>query len=74
MEVPRLGVKLVLQLPAYSTATATQDPSYVCDRHLQLTAMPDPQSTKQDQRLHPNGYWLGWLPVTHNGNSSVQLF
>ena len=25
MEVPRLGVKLELQLPAYTTATATQD-------------------------------------------------
>jgi len=26
MEVPRLGVKLELQLPAYTTATATLDP------------------------------------------------
>ena len=26
MEVPRLGVKLELQLPAYTTATATPDP------------------------------------------------
>ena len=26
MEVPRLGVKLELQLPAYTTATAMQDP------------------------------------------------
>ena len=32
MEVPRLGVKLQLQLPAYATATATQNPSRVCDR------------------------------------------
>jgi len=29
MEVPRLGVQLNLQLPAY--ATAMQDPSRVCD-------------------------------------------
>ena len=29
MEVPRLGVKLELQLPAY--ATAMQDPSHVCN-------------------------------------------
>ena len=35
MEVPRLGVKLELELPAYATAAATaiatQDPSCVCD-------------------------------------------
>ena len=31
MEVPRLGVKLELQLPAY--ATAMPDPSLVCDLH-----------------------------------------
>ena len=31
MEVPRLGVKLELQLPANITATAIQDPSRVCD-------------------------------------------
>ena len=30
-EVPRLGVKLELQLLGY--ATATQDPSHVCDLH-----------------------------------------
>ena len=33
MEIPRLGVQLELQLPAYTTATATQDPSRVCDLH-----------------------------------------
>ena len=31
MEVPRLGDELELQLPAYTTATATPDPSCVCD-------------------------------------------
>ena len=31
MAVPRLGVELDLQLPAYTTATAMQDPSYLCD-------------------------------------------
>ena len=34
MEVPRLGVEWELQLPAYTTATATRDLSYVCDLHL----------------------------------------
>ena len=33
MEVPRLGVKLELQLPAYTTATATPEPSCACDLH-----------------------------------------
>ena len=33
MEVPRLGVELMLQLPAYATATAMQDPGHICDLH-----------------------------------------
>ena len=33
MEVPRLGVELELQLPAYATATAMWDPSRICDLH-----------------------------------------
>ena len=32
-EVPRLGVKSELQLLAYATATATWDPSHVCNHH-----------------------------------------
>ena len=44
MEVPRLGVKLELQLPAYTTATATQDLSHVCDLHY---------SSEQHQILNP---------------------
>ena len=30
---PRLGVQSELQLPAYTTATATSDSSHVCDLH-----------------------------------------
>ena len=33
MEVPRLAVKSELQLLAYTTATATWDPSWVCNLH-----------------------------------------
>ena len=33
MKVPRLGVKLELQLPTYTTATATWDLSHICDLH-----------------------------------------
>ena len=42
MEGPRLGVKSGLQLLVYTTATATQDPSLICDPSPQLTATPDP--------------------------------
>ena len=43
MEVPRLGVESELQLPAYTTATATLDPSLICDLH---------QSSQQHQILN----------------------
>lgn len=33
MEVPRLGVQSELQPLAYATATATPDPSHICDPH-----------------------------------------
>ena len=33
MEGPRLGVKSELLLPTYTTATAKQDPSHVCNLH-----------------------------------------
>ena len=33
MKVPRLGAKLELQLLAYTIATATQDPSHICNLH-----------------------------------------
>ena len=44
MEVPRLGVESELQPPAYATATATQDPSHVCNLH---------HSSRQRQILNP---------------------
>ena len=33
MEVPRLGVKLELWLPAYTTVTAMPDPNHICNLH-----------------------------------------
>ena len=36
-EVPRLGVKSELQLPAYTTATATPDLSCICELHHTYT-------------------------------------
>ena len=51
MEVPRLAVKLELQLPAYTTATAMQDPTRICD--LQYSSWQcrilDPLSKGKDQ-------------------------
>ena len=44
MEVPRLGVKTELLLPAYATATATPNPSHVFDLH---------HSSQQRQILNP---------------------
>ena len=44
MEVPRLGVESELQLLAYTTATATQDPNHVCHLH---------QSSRQRRILNP---------------------
>ena len=46
MEVPRLGVKSELQLPVYTTDTATamRDPSHICDLH---------HSSCQHQILNP---------------------
>ena len=33
IEIPRLGVELELQLLAYTAATATPDPSHICNLH-----------------------------------------
>ena len=44
MEVPRLEVESELQLPAYTTATATRDPSRVFDPH---------HSSRQRRNLNP---------------------
>ena len=51
MEVPRLGVQLELQPPAYARATAMQDPSHVCDLHhsSQQCQIVNPLSKGRDQ-------------------------
>jgi len=51
MEVPRLGVELELQLPAYATAIATLDPNHICDlRHsLWHCQIFNPLSKTRDQ-------------------------
>ena len=51
MEIPRLRVKSELQLPAYPTATATQDLSCVCDLYHSSQQCPilNPLSEARDQ-------------------------
>ena len=44
MDAPGLGVQAELQLPAYTTATAMQDPSRLCDLH---------HSSRQRRILNP---------------------
>ena len=51
MEVPRLGVQSELQLLAYTRATATWDPSHVCNLHhsLQLRRILNPLIEARDE-------------------------
>ena len=46
MEIPRLGVELELQLPAYTIATAMLDLSHICNLscHLQPTEQGQDQT------------------------------
>ena len=50
MKVPRLGIESELQLLAYATATAMQDPSHIYDlQHISWQCqIPDPLSEAQD--------------------------
>ena len=59
MEVPRLGVKLELQLPAYTTATAILGPY--------------PTEEGQGSNLCPHGYQSDLFPLSQNRNSTRKL-
>ena len=76
LEVPRQRVKTELHLPAYTTATTTQDPSCVCDL---------PHSSQQREILNPlseardrTGIFMDTSQVrnllSHNGNSNLRIF
>ena len=70
MEVPRLRVQSELQLPAYTTAIATPDPTRVCDLYHSNTGflthwvrVGDPTHILMDtSRIHNL--------LSHNGSSS----
>ena len=54
MGIPMLGVKSELQLQAYPTAIAMQDPSHVCDLH---------HSSQQHQILNPLSKARDWICI-----------
>ena len=59
MEAPRLGVKLELQLLAYTTGAAIPDPSRICDLHCgswQFGILNTLRGGCQGLNLHPHGY------------------
>ena len=72
MEVPRLGVEWELQMLAYITGTAMQDPSCICDLHHSSWQhwILDPLSEARDwtQILMDTSRVLN--PLSHNRNIS----
>ena len=76
MEVPRLEVELELQLLAYTTATAMQDPSCICDlcHSLQQCQIFNPLSEARDQTsICMDTSWVLNL-LSHNRNSDNVIF
>ena len=57
MEVPRPGVELELQLPTYTTATATRDPNHICSLHCSSWQhwILNPPSEVRDRTCIPVG-------------------
>ena len=76
MEVPRLGVESGLQLPAYTTATARQDPSHVCDLHHSSSQCQilNPLSEARDRTQNLTVPSQDSPPLHHNGNSLIFIF
>ena len=71
MEVPRLGVETELQLLSYATATATLDPSHICDlcRSLWQHQILNPPSEARDQTSNLRTLRRVLSSLSHNGNS-----
>ena len=61
MEIPKLGVESELQLPAFATATATPDPSHICNLHRSSWQcwILNPLSEARDQT--PNLMVPSWI-------------
>ena len=74
VEVPRLGVKRQLQLPACTIAMP--DLSLICDlcRSSRQRWIPNPLSTARDQACFlMDASWVH-QPLSHDGNSRYALF
>ena len=73
IEVPSLGIKSELQLPVYTRATATPDPSRVCDLHHSSwqRQILNPLSEARDRTcvLMDTSRLLN--PLSHNRNSQM---
>lgn len=71
MEVPWLGVESELQLQAYATATAMQDPSCVCDLHHRSwqCQILNPQNTAGDWTCNLIDTRCVRSLLSHSGNS-----
>ena len=75
MEAPRLGVEWELQLPAYTTATATADPSHIQNLHNSLwqhqILNPLSEARHQTSILMDTSQVLNLLS---HGNASLWIF
>ena len=70
VEVPRLGVKSELQLPAYTTTTEMPDPSHIYNLHhsSQQYCIPNPMSKARDWTCILMDTSCIQNPMSHNGN------
>ena len=76
MEVPRLGVESDLQLPAYTTSTATSDPSCVYDlqHSSQQPRILNQLSEARDQtHIHMDTNWVCYCWATRGAPSCQTL-
>ena len=72
VEVPKLGVKSELQLPAYAIATATPDPNCIFNLHYSSRQhqIPNPvREAKDGTYILMVTYWLDLFLLRHNRNS-----
>ena len=70
MEVPRLWVKLELQMPAYATATVTRDPSHICNLHHSSWQhwIPNPQVRPG---IEPASSWIRFRFLIHSATTGT---
>ena len=72
MEVPRLAVEIELQLPAYTTATATPYPSHICNLHHSSQQRQIINSLRDRTCILMDTSWVRNL-LSHNGNFIIRF-